>query len=304
MCWRCVCDPCGGCSPGVSSLSPSWSSGWAPLSLLPGHAHLSTGSCCPQIQYLTIHRYYTTCCAGNELAIPVLWRLLPGALQPEPQLELWVGAPLPAPQQPGHAHLSTGCCCLEIQYLTVHRYCPTCCAGRCVNDSCGGCSPGVSSLSPSWSSGWVPLSLLPSSRVMLTSPQGVAVRISNTLQYTDTVPPVVLALCKRLLWRLLPRGLQPEPQLELWVGAPPCSPAARSCSPLHGVLPSADPIPYRTQTLSHLLCKRCVNDCCGGAPLPAPQQPGHAHLSMGCCCPQIQYLTVHRYCPTCCAGVV
>jgi hypothetical protein len=117
---------------------------------------------------------------------------------------------------------------------------------RCVCDSCGGCSPGVSSLNPSCSSGWAPLSLLPSSRAMLTSPRGVAVRRSSTLQYTDIIPPVDLALCMRFLWRLLPRGLQPEPQLQLWVGAS----------------------------------------------LPAAQQPGHAHLSTGCCCSQIQNLTV------------
>jgi hypothetical protein len=129
---------------------------------------------------------------------------------------------------------------------------------RCVRDSCGGCSSGVSSLSPSWSSGWAPLSLLPSSRVMLTSPRGVAVSRSSTLQYADIIPPVDLALCKRFLWRLLPGGLQPEPQLQLWVGTP----------------------------------------------LPAPQRQGHAHLSTGCCRLQIQYLTVHRYYPTCCAGAV
>ncbi len=254
LCWRCVRDSCGGCSPGISSLSPSWSSGWAPLSLLPSSWAMPTSPRGVAVRRSSTFQY-TDIIPPVDLALceRLLWRLLPGGLQPESQLELWVGTPLPAAQQPGHAHLSTGCCCPQIQYLTLqvgeHENLSHLLCWRCVSDCCGGCSPGVSSLSPSWISGWAPLSLLPSSRVMLTSPQGVAVGRSSTLQYTDIITPVDLALCKGFLWWLLPGCLQPEPQLELWVGAP----------------------------------------------LPAAQQPGHAHLSTGSCCPQIQYLTVHRY---------
>ncbi len=216
--WRCVSDCCGGCSPGVSSLSPSWSSGWAPLSLLPSSRIMLTS---PRVLL-------------SADPVPYSTRIL--------------------------SHLLTW---------------------RCVSDCCGGCSPGVSSLSPSWSSGWAPLSLLPSSRVMLTSPR--------VLLSTDPAPYSTQILSHLLTWRCVgcSRGVSSlSPSWSSgWAKA-----AAESCSLLHGVLLSADPAPYSTQILSHLLTWRCVSDCCGGcspgvSSLSPSWSSGWAQAAAGSCSP-------------------